>query len=571
MKKLGLLLVSASLLGCGTTQKRSFNPASLEPVSATTALPEQTPRLEQTTHPENLVIAETSEPFQQTLVDRNTLSGIGSTLTSEYPTFKLAGYEEDVPPDSTKEVSPNLPFEIGSRLSELYGNKVDSENPLELQSVIDSVYMTYPLLESALYGRNIALGQQIQAEGAFDLKIDYRNENGALGFYQTYRQNLKIEQPLFDGGSVFGNYKLGRGSFEPWYEERETNGGGEFKVGLNRPFLQNRDIDPRRAEYYKSGLERRLIEADIQAQLIGFVQEGSFAYWDWVAAGAKYRIAKRVLELATERTDRIRSQTEEGLLDPPELTDNLRLVAERQANLAKAQQNLQKAAIKLSLFFRDANEQPIIPDNTLLPEFPEPTPFNEAQIEFDVQAALNQRPEIGVLQFLQRQLDVEYAVATNQLQPELDGFLAVSQDTGVPTSSKNDKGEFEMEASLFFSVPVQRRKARGKITSVQGKIGQVNAKRQIVVDKIGMDVRAAGFGLINAYEQISRSQEAVALAEELAERERINLENGASDLLNIAIREQFAVEASEKLVDALLNYFQARANYRAALAIDRLP
>ncbi|MEZ6144609.1 MAG: hypothetical protein R3B91_04090 [Planctomycetaceae bacterium] len=167
-----------------------------------------------------------------------------------------------------------------------------------LEHVIASVYQSYPLLESALYSRTIAAGEQLAASGAFDLKLKAASENGPTGFYQTYRQSVGLVQPIYHGGEAFAGYRIGRGDFQPWYLERQTNGSGEFKAGLAVPLARNRDIDSRRADLWRSNYGRQLVEPDIQAQLIGFVQEASYIYWTWVAAGENVRIADRVLQLA---------------------------------------------------------------------------------------------------------------------------------------------------------------------------------------------------------------------------------------------------------------------------------
>lgn len=91
---------------------------------------------------------------------------------------------------------------------------------VQFDDVVSSVYRSYPMLEAALLNRNIALGQQVGASGAFDLKLKGASENGPQGFYQTYRQSIGVVQPTFGGGEVFAGYRIGRGDFQPWYLER---------------------------------------------------------------------------------------------------------------------------------------------------------------------------------------------------------------------------------------------------------------------------------------------------------------------------------------------------------------
>jgi hypothetical protein len=336
---------------------------------------------------------------------------------------------------------------------------VSNVSALPLEAVVGSVYTSYPLLMYALYSRNIAAGEQLAASGAFDLKIIGATENGPTGYYQTYRQSIGVAQPLYGGGEVFAGYRIGRGDFQPWYLERQTNDGGEFKAGIGIPLLQNVDIDPRRAALWQAEFGRYLAEPEIQAQLIQFVQEASYAYWDWVAAGANYRVAVQILDLAEERTSRIESQVNAGLIDPPELTDNLRLVAERRAKLADARRKVDQTAAKLSLFLRDASGRPQIPTIEQLPEFPDPGPDLAELTAADIQRALASRPEFKALAWQRRQIETEYALAENMTLPELDAVLSGSQDVGYPTSKKRDKSQFELEAALYLDVPLQRRKA----------------------------------------------------------------------------------------------------------------
>jgi outer membrane protein TolC len=448
--------------------------------------------------------------------------------------------------------------------------ETESEDVVAFEEVLASVYSSYPLLQAALFNRNIALGQQIGASGAFDTKLKGASENGPQGFYENYRQNLGVVQPTYWGGEVFAGYRIGRGDFQPWYLERQTNDAGEFKAGVQVPLARNRNIDARRAELWKAGVERSMAEPDIQAQLIGYVQDASYGYWDWVAAGEYHQIAKRVLVLAEERTSRIEAQVNQGFVDPPELTDNLRLVAIRKAKAADTRRKMEQTAAKLSVYLRDGSGRPLVPVEEELPGFPDPSPVDDLQLDRDIQTALSSRPELRMLDLLRQQTQIDYREATNQLQPELNAVLWGSQDIGEPTSSKRDKSPYESEASVFLDVPMQRRKARGKMTELQAKLAQLSAKRRITADKISVDVQMAHAALKSAWDQVVSSQESLEHAEDLAARERTNQEKGLSDLLKVTLREQYAVESAEKYVDALKLYFESRADYRAAMALDQI-
>lgn len=480
---------------------------------------------------------------------------------------QLVGFQDDA--DSDARITPQETQSLELQSAAPANAAEAGAHAVQFDEVVDSVYRSYPLLESALFSRNIAIGQQVGARGAFDLKLKGASENGPQGFYQTYRQSIGVVQPTYWGGEVFAGYRVGRGDFQPWYQERQTNDGGEFKAGVQVPLARNRDIDARRAELWKAGYGRNLAEPDIQAQLIEFVQSASYAYWDWVAAGENHRIAMRILELADERTGRIEAQVNAGLVDPPELTDNLRLVAIRQAKVADTRRKLEQTAAKLSIYWRDAAGDPIVATEEQLPGFPKTEQVAD-ELTSDIQRAVSQRPELRMLDIMRQQIQIDYSEAQNQLQPELNAVLWGSQDVGAPTSSKRDKSPFESEASVYLDVPIQRRKAYGKMTESQGKIAQLTAKRRITADKIGVDVQMAYAALVSAWEQVERTDEALRYAEDLAVRERKNQDAGASDLLKVSLREQYAVESAEKHVEALKLYFESRADYRAAMADDQI-
>ena len=442
---------------------------------------------------------------------------------------------------------------------------------VQVQDVIASIHSTFPLLQAAYQENVIAAGKQLAATGEFDTKLKASTENQPLGFYETYRHKLGLSQPIYQGGEVFGGYRIGRGGlFEPWYLERETNEGGEFKAGFNIPLLRNREIDARRAELWRATYDRQRADPEIRSQLILFVRDGSVMYWKWVAAAQQYEIGRQALEFALQRNDQLKRRVEEGDIDPPILTDNERSIAKREAKLVDLQRKLQQAAIKLSLFYRTGDGAPLIPDVSQVVTFPEPVEFEMSQIDRDTALAISIRPELLALDLVIKRVQVDLAEACNDTLPELNAQLIGSQDMGEPASSKRDKSQFELEAGLFVEVPLQRRKGLGKAQAARGKLVQLTAKRRFTVDKIRTEIESTYAALTAAFERLKQARISRRLAEQMAEIERRKFQLGAekSNLFSVALREQDAVEAAEAEVDALLEYYTAKADYQAAMAQD---
>jgi outer membrane protein TolC len=534
------------------------------PTSATESAPPHEARSEARAQEEELnlvVAAATSE-------ETSTGDNASSTPSSELPPPARRALAR---PPALSNDSPE------QRLQTLV-NDLDPANagaatePLELSHVLNSVMVSFPVVQSALQEARVASGNQLAARGAFDLKIEAQSANEPMGYYKNYRQAVKLEQPTWGGGSVYGQYRVGNGFFEPWYKERETNEGGEFKLGAAAPLLRGRAIDARRADIYRADLQRQAVQPLVQAQVIDSLQTAAHVYWQWVAAGQAYMVTRELLAVAQQRNEAIARQVDLGNLGGTELQQNERLIASRQVKLIETERKLQSAAIKLSLFWRDADGQPVVPSPAMLPDrFPTPQEPQTDAIAFDIDRALAQRPELVDLALQRQAVQIDVQQSENDLLPNLNAVMEASKDVGQPASPKGDKTPFELDAGLLFDVPLQRRKAYGKLQAASAKLRQLAIKQQFAVNKITAEVQDAVSALAAAHAQVQRTQRNVDLARQLVDAEYRSFELGNSDVLRIAIQEAAELDAQLLAIEALLTYFQAVADYEAALGEAQPP
>ncbi|MGL4513029.1 MAG: TolC family protein [Lacipirellulaceae bacterium] len=465
--------------------------------------------------------------------------------------------------------SPALEQPVGVAPAEAVPAGLPTPTPIDLADVVRSVRLHFPLIDSAVASRTIASGEALAAAGAFDHKLEAYSNNQPLDFYENYRHQVGVKRDTFWGGQVFAGYRNGRGEFEPWYLERETNKGGEFKAGFVAPLAKDRWIDENRAEFWRAQLETSRVEPEILAQVILYVRDGSFAYWDWVAAGQNFRVAEGLLDLAARRNEFIAREVQAGEKAAIDVVDNRRSIASREAKAIDARRKLEQSAVKLSLFLRGPDGAPVVPPRDLLPpQFPPVAALDPLAAERDVALALATRPELAELSLVRRQLDVAYRQASNETIPDIDGGLMVGQDVGEPASAKRDKSEMELEATLMLSVPLERRKAYGKLRQLRGKFAQVRAKTRFAADKIAAEVQVSRAALVAAAERVEWTAEAVDLAAQMQVAEQTLYEAGDSNLLNLNLREVQYAEAAIERVIALLEFYLARAEYLAALGVD---
>ncbi len=439
-------------------------------------------------------------------------------------------------------------------------------NTLQLADVLDSVSRAFPPLLAASLEREIALGDLVASCGAFDLQLKGESFNAPLGFYENYRHGVLASQPVWStGGQVWGGYKLGRGEFQPWFKERQTNEGGELAAGLTLPLLRNRAVDQRRTSVGLADLEVQLADPYVRGQFNQFARDAAVVWWDWVAAGNSFAVQRDLLELAELRADKIEARVREGDLAEIASVDNQRFITTRQTKLVELEQKFRTAAVKLSLYLRDAAGNPVIATEERLPDFPAITAEVESRLDADLNVAMAQRPELLDLDLKRRKLELECRLAGNSALPTVDAVALTSQDVGGAASNPDDKGDLEFEAGVIAEVPLQRRAARGKVAALQGKLSQLDFRRQFLCDRIAAELRAALVALENLARQIGLAERNLELAEEALRIGRASFDEGNIDLIVLNIYEQSVADARLTLVLARHDWFAAFADYKFAL------
>ncbi|MEM9825990.1 MAG: TolC family protein [Planctomycetota bacterium] len=445
------------------------------------------------------------------------------------------------------------------------------EPPLQLADVVASLYRAYPAIQQARLQANVANGLYVEAFGAFDTKFKAESLNEPTGFYENYRNGLGLARQTWWGTQLGAGYRIGRGTFQPWYKERQTDDAGEFKVTVLQPLLRGRAFDPERYAVFSAALQRQGVEPGIRLAVLGTSGQAIVVYWDWVQAGAVVDAQMRLLTLAEDRNRAFEVGVRAGGFAEVDLLLNQQLIRERASEVLKARQKLRDVTFKLALFLRDANGQPMIPSITWLPGgFPDLPPEQRGRWEDDLAIALVQRPELDLLQLEARQVQLDRRLAGNDFLPNFDLIAEASQDMGEPSSSSDDKGEFELVLGFVSEVPIQRRKALGKLQSTAGKLAQIEQKQRLTRDKIANELQIARNRLEKAREIYQQAAEAFRLSQDVLARFEFAFEAGQTDLIKLNIQETKATELEIKLIEASRNWYIALGGLQLAMALDPL-
>jgi cobalt-zinc-cadmium efflux system outer membrane protein len=451
------------------------------------------------------------------------------------------------------------------------------QTPLRLEEVLESVAAAFPLLYAVEMERIIAAGQRLAAEGQFDplLRLQSMEQTGT---FASSRLRAGLEQTTpFGGITTFAGWRWGQGNFPVYYGDRKTGDGGELQAGVIVPLLQNRQIDPRRARLRIAQITENLAEPTIRRARLDFFRLAAQAYWSWQVAGAQYRIAAELLQLAVDRQQLFDVQFAEGKIPESPVALNLRLVASRREALQAAERLLQQNALRLSLFLRDENGNPVVPPSDWLdPNFLQirPLPPRPEGLADDAQLALRFRPELARFQLEKQRRAVEWQLADNQLLPTLNLTLQGAQDLGAAKKTLTGTGVFATdrttgEIGALFELPLPLRNARGQRLTAQAQLAQLLAQERFTRDEIIAQVQDAVSELYLTYQRLQQAQEELRQAERVLQIETLRFREGRISLVELNLQEIAAAEAKTKVATILGGYFIAIANYLAVLGVDQ--
>lgn len=447
--------------------------------------------------------------------------------------------------------------------------------PLEARTVVESVQSVLPTLIASERERDAANAELLAAEGGFDPTLRARANLYPLGYYRYGTVDAVVEQPTpLWGTSLFVGYRIGaplvQGSagIPDYYGGQQTNSAGEIRAGVAIPLLRNGPIDRRRANVQVRTQGTRIAEADLERARIDATRGATTRYWEWVAAGQKLEIARDLLRVARERNDGLRVRATSGDLAQYEVLDNTRSVLSRESSVVSATQGLQRAAIELSLFYRDREGQTILATEAMLPQnIPGPDavftlaagdPAREAE-------ALRNRPEMRRFDAQLAQARTELEVANNQMLPQVDLVAQVSQDFGSSFSMSDTRYRTEVSAGVTIEVPIVMRQQFGRRNAAQANVARLDAQRMFLRDRIAADVRDAAAALRAALERTQLTEREVQVARQVEQAERERFRQGDSNIFLVNQREQARAEAEVRRVDAITDWLRARAAFRAAM------
>lgn len=450
--------------------------------------------------------------------------------------------------------------------------EVATNGVITREALLASSRERYPEILATMADRAAASGERFAAEGVFDLFLESDARGWFEGFYQgSAVASVGVERRFYSrGGGFYGQYKLSEGDLPVYEDLAFTNNLGELKIGAVFALMRDSAIDPERALITDLSIAEQQAAVEVYLVQVGIQRRALIAYWNWLARGQAFEVYAELLATAEARQAAFERQFEEGAIAAIVLVENRRVIANRTAQLALAEQDLQLAANALSLFWRAPDGSAQIPSRGA-----QPSPQSLSAADFSQSldtAALGGiaagRPDLEVLALGVERARQQIAVGINNLQPRVDVMVEVSRDFGGLAEGGRSRDSTDVVAGVKFSVPLGQTRARGELSSARAELRARQLRRQLATEEAELEIRNILARLSTSYRLYLLAEEEVALAEQMTRSEKQLFDNGASDLFRIIAREDDEASARIALISTRASALVAKTDFDAATVND---
>jgi outer membrane protein TolC len=435
--------------------------------------------------------------------------------------------------------------------------------PLLLDEVLASSRFYAPQVLEALARVRGAEARLLSAEAAFDTVFSANAETRLTGYYDGRFVESRVTQPLEKwGGYAYGGYRVSGGTFPTYEDDRFTSQLGELKAGAVLSLMRDRLIDDRRFARVQAEADVALADTDRLMVAIGVQARAIQAYNNWVFAGLRLKVYQELLRLAQDRQAGFKRQVAEGARPTILLTENEQNILRRQTLVVQSEQALGVAATALSLYLRDADGVPIVPDASRLPENPVaplPRPAQPRDL-------VMQRPDLRGLDIRLKAASQRLALDRNAFLPRLDLKVEASNDFGAVGFGGPSRNGLESKVGVTFTLPIQQSAARGRLAQTNAELDAFKARRRFLEDQIFADIEGLGIAVTNTDKLVGIAADEADRAATMAIAERRRFELGTSDFFLVNVREESAADARVRRLDAAFRQTVARADLAAATA-----
>ncbi len=432
------------------------------------------------------------------------------------------------------------------------------EAQLTLNGFVQSIDANFPKLLSADAERRLTIAKLLEKSGAFDPLLTHISEYLRVQDIfdpgkakNAIHNESRVDLLTRSGMKVFAGMRLNPNDTKTPFVP--TGNSGEYYAGASMPILRGREVNEKTIAEKQARLSQPVAQQVYLAARMEVLMKAAGIYWEWLGAKSRLLVSKNLLAIAKQRVAQINQRVQSGDAPAMEITEAEQEIERRKAGLVKAQRDLQKTSIQMSVYLwrQDLTPDTVPPINAMPDLFPLPAKVSEEIWAGARKLAILQRPELKRIALERKIALTDLQLANNQLLPLMDAYALQGADTG-----RNGIGPV-VRGGVNLSVPLRQRTARGLILAAETKLQKLNfdeaAERQRITADVD-DVVSAINASCDKYKALAAE---VDKAKSVESGEKLRFAAGDSTLFLVNQRERSSAEAQLRLIDAHVEYLQA--------------
>jgi len=429
---------------------------------------------------------------------------------------------------------------------------------LTLNGFVQVIDSNFPKLLSADAERRLVMAKVLEKAGAFDPMLTHLSEFLRVQDIFTpgeaknaVHNESRVDLLTRSGMKVFAGMRLNPNDTKTPFVP--TGNSGEYYGGVSVPLLRGRRVNEKTIAETQAKLSQPLAQQVYLAARMEVLLKAGGIYWEWVGAKARLLVANNLLVIAEQRVSQIKDRVQSGDAPAMEVTEAEQEIERRKAGLVKAQRDLQKTSIQMSVYLWRQDLTPdTVPQINDIPDlYPLPVKVSDENWIASRKLAILQRPELKRIAAERKIATAELQLARNQLLPVMDAYALQGADTG-----KNGIGPV-VRGGVNLSIPLRQRTARGLIMAAETKLQKLNFDEVAERQRIAAEVEDVVSAINTSFDKFNALSAEVDKAKAVESGEKLRFAAGDSTLFLVNQRERSTAEAQTRLIDVHVEYLQA--------------
>ncbi|MCA6074735.1 TolC family protein [Fulvivirga sedimenti] len=439
---------------------------------------------------------------------------------------------------------------------------MDSSSILKFDDFYAVVLAYHPIVQQA----NLLTDQAIQevrlARGAFDPKLQgswNQKRFSDTEYYNLLDVSLKI--PVWFPVNPEVGFMQNRGAYlNPENFISDATNNQQLYAGVSVPIGQGLFIDQRRATVRQALIFQDMAEAEQIKEINKVLLTAAKDYWEWYYAYNNYILMQQNIAITQDIFNRTKMGFEYGEVAAIDTIQAKITLLNRITDFQQANIDRIKAALSLSNHLWSPEGLPLELKDYIRPEALPVTELGDSVLLDLVTLARANHPELQKLRLKNEALIVERSLARENLKPRIDLKYQFLDQPFTPEGENNGwTFDNNYRVGIDFAFPIFLRKERAKIGQTNLKIRDNNLEQDFVEREIVNEINAQYTAVVNTGAILTQLDQMVTSYQQILAAERINLENGESDLFKINIQ-------LEKLIEAQTKLLKLRADYQKSVA-----